>query len=1077
MALAFLIVAVALVALIKPVRAAGSTLVIHAVGHHGTENINIVIDGTRVESFNPEPATIGSFFSLRPDPGWKTYTYNHPTTITASDVRLEFTNDMHSDTIKRDVRVDKIVIDGVTFETEDPSVESRGNWNVARCSSVGNFNVDSLYCNGYFQYSGGGGEVEPGNQDPVARAGDNITVIDENENGTESVRLNGSNSIDSDGEIVSYAWFRDGEQFATGSNPVVSLPLGITELTLRVEDDEGATSEDTIEIRVVRPAQTGESTVLIYAVGRAGSENVNIIIDGRVVDSFTPVQSSNFHTSGDPGWEVYVYSHPTVLSASDIRLAFTNDAHSATLKRDVRVDKIILDGTIFETEAPEVVTKGNWSANNCGPEGTFSVDLLQCNGYIQYVGGQGTVSNRFPVANAGPNQTVIDADGNGQETVTLDGSNSTDADGSIVSHSWKIGGLEAATTAVATVELALGTHTAELTVVDDEGASSTDQLIITVSEPAPNQAPLADAGVDQQIIDVDEDGFESVTLDASNSSDSDGEIVSYEWLEGLQVIATGESPTIDLPVGGHALLLRIVDDEGAISEDGVLIDIDSPSVGGSTLAVHAVGRHGTERIDVMVKGAVVDSFTPVKSNAFTSPNSPGWQVYTYSHPTQIVAADVRIAFVNDMHTDTVKRDVRVDKIVLDGNTFESEDPNVIVKGNWTANRCGSPGTFSVDLLQCNGYFQYVDGGQASGWQVEEVVSSISTPWGVDFLPNEDMIFTERIGRINVLNTSTGAIRQISADLSDIEHGSTGGLLGVAVDPDFDSNRRIYTYMTDNQNMMKVVAWQMNSALTSASRVGGPLFTEFSDSLGHVGGQIVIGDDGYLYVAIGDDFIGANPQDLTVLDGKVLRIDRFTGQGAPGNPFADSSNENTRRIYSYGHRNPQGLAFRPGTSQLWSVEHGSAVDDEINLIANGGNYGWDPVPEVFPVPNPSHPEYDEVNNPMTDFDKFPSAIGAKWSSGDPTIAPGGGDFIDGEAWGDANGLFAVSVLKDSHLSLFEFSASGDLVERSIPPELNGTYGRLRTATMGPDGSLYVGTSNSGFGASDTRRDSILKVTPN
>ena len=153
---------------------------------------------------------------------------------------------------------------------------------------------------------------------------------------------------------------------------------------------------------------------------------------------------------------------------------------------------------------------------------------------------------------------------------------------------------------------------------------------------------------------------------------------------------------------------------------------------------------------------------------------------------------------------------------------------------------------------------------------------------------------------------------------------------------------------------------------------------------------------------------------------------------------------------------QGLARRPGTNQMWSVEHGPAEDDEINLLAAGRNYGWDPVPG-----------YNQ-SVAMTDLVKFPGAVEARWSSGRVTLATSGGIFLEGAQWGVWEGRLAVATLKDSKLRIFEFGPDGALVSQVIVPELDGQYGRLRTPMLGPDGALYVTTSN-GVGT-----DQILRI---
>ena len=276
-------------------------------------------------------------------------------------------------------------------------------------------------------------------------------------------------------------------------------------------------------------------------------------------------------------------------------------------------------------------------------------------------------------------------------------------------------------------------------------------------------------------------------------------------------------------------------------------------------------------------------------------------------------------------------------------------------------------------------------------------------------------------------------------------------MGIVVDPDFASNRRFYTCQTHVGPEMQVIAWTIDAAYTIATRVADPLVGDMpTASSRHGGCRLRFGPEGYLWIATGDAATGTVPQDLTSLGGKVLRVDPSTGAGAPTNPFAPS------RVYTYGHRNMQGLALRPGTSQMWSVEHGPAFDDEINLLVAGRNYGWDPVPG-----------YNQ-GVPMTDLVKFPDAVEAKWSSGSTTLATSGGIFLEGAQWGVWEGRLAVATLKDSKLRLFEFTPEGDFVSQVVVSELDGAYGRLRTPMMGPDGALYVTTSNG------SGQDRILRI---
>ena len=349
--------------------------------------------------------------------------------------------------------------------------------------------------------------------------------------------------------------------------------------------------------------------------------------------------------------------------------------------------------------------------------------------------------------------------------------------------------------------------------------------------------------------------------------------------------------------------------------------------------------------------------------------------------------------------------------------------------------------------------------------VTEIVTGLSYPWGIDFTPDGTMLFTQRAGVLNARLTD-GTVKRVAADLGDLLVDGFAGLQALAVDPDFTTNRRFYTLQGHAGREMQVIAWTIDADYDEATRVVDPLVKGMPIGPGpwHSGGRLLFGPEGYLWIATGDGRVVTGAQDLTSLDGKVLRVDPRTGAGAPGNPFGASS-----PVYAYGFRNPQGLALRPGTDQMWLVEHGPKHDDEINLLAPGGNYGWDPIPDdgtlVF------YDYSDEAGVPMTDLAKFPSARQARWSSGFPTLATSGAVFLDGPQWGEWEGRLAVATLKTKSLRVFEFTEQGDFAGQIVVPELDGSHGRLRTPVLGPDGSLYIATSNR------PGSDKILRVSAN
>ena len=327
----------------------------------------------------------------------------------------------------------------------------------------------------------------------------------------------------------------------------------------------------------------------------------------------------------------------------------------------------------------------------------------------------------------------------------------------------------------------------------------------------------------------------------------------------------------------------------------------------------------------------------------------------------------------------------------------------------------------------------------------------SIPWGIAFTPDGTMLFTERGGTLSS-RLPNGTVQPVTADFSDLQVSGQTGLMGIAVDPSFATNRQFYTCQGHTGPEGQVIRWTIDAAYTTATRIGDPFVGGLPFGSQNGGCRLRFGPNGYLWIATGDAGVGTTPQDLSSLGGKFLKVDASTGAGAPGNPFGS-------RVYTYGHRNPQGLALRPGTSQMWSVEHGPTVDDEINLLVAGANYGWDPVPG-----------YNE-SVPMTDLDKFPDAFEARWSSGNSTLATSGGIFLEGDDWDEWEGRLAVATLKNQSLRIFEFTADGTFVSHVVVPELDGTYGRLRTPMIGPDGALYVTTSNGSPG-----EDLILKVAP-
>jgi glucose/arabinose dehydrogenase len=355
-------------------------------------------------------------------------------------------------------------------------------------------------------------------------------------------------------------------------------------------------------------------------------------------------------------------------------------------------------------------------------------------------------------------------------------------------------------------------------------------------------------------------------------------------------------------------------------------------------------------------------------------------------------------------------------------------------------------------------------------QVGVVASGLEHAWDVGFLPGGAALVTERPGRIRLLrSTRPGAqVVDVRANLADVYARGEGGLMGLVVHPDFAQSRRFTTCQSHQVNEqpvdVRLVTWELSRDGTSARRVADPLVggLTLNPSGRHSGCRPTIGFGGQLYVGTGDSATADVSQNLRKLGGKVLRIDLATGRPPPGNPFPTAPDPKQRLVFSYGHRNVQGVTVQPGTNRLFVAEHGPTVDDEINILRAGGNYGWDPSR------GGTERSYDE-SVPMTDLTRFPRAVPAVWSSGNATEEICGAAFIQGSQWGDMQGLLAVAALKGAKLLLMRVAPDGRVTQVGQLPELDGNYGRLRAVRPGPDGTLYVTTSNG-------EDDMVLRVAP-
>ncbi|MFZ5796823.1 MAG: PQQ-dependent sugar dehydrogenase [Thermodesulfobacteriota bacterium] len=359
-------------------------------------------------------------------------------------------------------------------------------------------------------------------------------------------------------------------------------------------------------------------------------------------------------------------------------------------------------------------------------------------------------------------------------------------------------------------------------------------------------------------------------------------------------------------------------------------------------------------------------------------------------------------------------------------------------------------------------------------QVERTVlmAGLAEPWDLAFAPDGAMLFTEKCRGLSV-RTADGTVRLLfgsagaALEAADFFCQGQSGMLGVALDPAFAENRQVYVYMASNAGKRKtnrVVRLAVNQAYTGAGArkdiVADIPFKQSFNWWGragaHSGGRIRFSPfDGYLYVTTGDNHHGPLPQDLSRLGGKVLRIDR-DGRAAAGN---NSPPGGDPRIYTYGHRNVQGIAFRPGTGRPFACEHGPGHDDEVTPLAPGGNGGWDPAPTQRVSCASDYCGYtsnkpDNTPTPMTDLNRFPDALRPSWTNRGVSEGMGPCVFLNGPHWKDWEGRLAVGFLRGARIELLQMDADGMTTAAAIVAGLPAQ--RMRSLVLGPAGAMYVAT---------------------
>jgi glucose/arabinose dehydrogenase len=364
-----------------------------------------------------------------------------------------------------------------------------------------------------------------------------------------------------------------------------------------------------------------------------------------------------------------------------------------------------------------------------------------------------------------------------------------------------------------------------------------------------------------------------------------------------------------------------------------------------------------------------------------------------------------------------------------------------------------------------------------------LMSGLQNPWDIAFTPDGAMLFTEKCRGLSARLADGKVVRLFGTSGSalvapDLFCQGQSGVHGVAVDPDFAKGKRdVYLFMASNlrtpasNRVVRLTLNADNTGVTGRTDIIDDIaYKQSANGAGaagaHSGGVVRFGPDGFLWVTSGDNHNATLPQDLKRLGGKVLRVNR-DGTAAPGNNTPAGGDP---RIYTYGHRNVQGLTFRPAgqpsAGQPFTAEHGPNHSDEVTPLVAGGNGGWDPQKRPSLRCPDDYCGYagDVSTMPMTDMQRFPNAMRPSWVYNGSGRGMSAALFLDGARWKAWNGRMLVSLMRGQKIAVLQLDPRGMAVGDATV-DLPGT--RTRALVQGPDGNLYTANDDG----------EIWRVAPN
>ncbi|TWU01330.1 carbohydrate-binding domain-containing protein [Stieleria varia] len=1001
----------------------GSLIQVTASGDTGDESMELLIDGERVAAWDDVSTNE------------QTYTYQASETITPDRVRVAFTNDLYDEAagIDRNLNVDKIQIDGTTFESEGPNVFSTGSWLPGDGITPGFGRSDTLNSDGYFQY--GNVDLDP-SPDP--------------------------------------------------------------------------------------------GSIVIFAAGTTGTETLELQIDGTTVATFESIGGDE--DSGS--FQRLDYQAAGAISASQVRVVFVNDLYdeAAGVDRNLVVDKIAIDGVEYETEAPDVFSTGTWLPADGIVPGFRQSETLHSNGYFQYAGD--TLQRGF-IGLGGTQFTVDETDGfveipliryegsEGAATVFLQSLavSATDGEDFIGTDSLRVDFADGQTVATAVLNLLddgdaesietfsvslfraeaaeLGVpRTAIVTIVDDEsGADLVGRWRLdenSLAVPVADSSASGNAGVFRNFGSGSGPQSDAPNVDSLNSGS-----VRFDGVNDY--IAVASDPSLNLSGGAFTQSVWINPSGGASGYQGVL-----GYQGGlaTNQRYPGIWVYQGDRIHAgFGDGANWNSFltgsvlTQGEWNHLAT-TFDGTTYRAFVNGSQVFATD---AFAGRTPTNTQQLDIgRVD------NYFSGGIDDVQIYS-----RALTPSEIGVLIDGADLPSLPVDG----EFIAQSLYSGFDTPLAVDWLPGGDMLVAEQAGR--VIRIAADGTRQSTPllDITDRVNSGTKdrGMLGFAVHPDFDNNPYIYVSYTydppevyqhsglggpdgNGARVARISRFTVDASGTFANpdsefvlvgnnsiydNIGNPDIRPglddphscfdangnpledciAADETSHTIGDLEFGPDGSLYASSGDggsfgrvDPVNLRALDLDSLSGKVLRINPITGQGYTDNPFYDGDlDSNQSKVYQYGLRNPFRLAVNQQTGDVYSGDVGWTQWEEIN-VGRGANFGW-PAFEGGINGSLRTNGYRDLAEVQAYYATNPDVTAPAWARlhSDGARAIVMGDFISGAVYPTQyQDALLFTDIGDQVLRVATFDSSGNIDNVQV---VSSNLGFLVDVQLAADGFLY------------------------